>query len=297
MNELMRRLLFLPDQASETARDIDKLHYFVISVTMIGSLAVGVTALWFVIRYRRRAGDAAASVTPRVNASGKLELGFISLLLGLFLVWWVIGYRQYLGTLDAPADAMTVYVTAKQWMWKFSYPEGRASAGVLVVPRGQPVRLALTSRDVIHSFYVPALRMKRDALPGRYTSAWFAADSRRDVRGVLRGVLRAVALADVGVGRGARPERLRALARGRDAGRRRARGRERERRRRRARGRGQRRGRIARRARSRCGGALRVPVAATRSTASATSARAGRASTAAACASPTGGPCARTRRT
>jgi cytochrome c oxidase subunit 2 len=73
---------------------------------------------------------------------------------------------------------MTVYVTAKQWLWKFSYPDGRASVDVLIVPEGKPVKLVMTSRDVIHSFYVPAFRMKHDVVPGRYYTAWFEATTR-----------------------------------------------------------------------------------------------------------------------
>jgi cytochrome c oxidase subunit 2 len=70
---------------------------------------------------------------------------------------------------------MDVYVQGKQWMWKFAYPGGPNSLDVLRVPEGRPVRLLLTSRDVIHSFFVPALRVKMDVLPGRYTQAWFTA--------------------------------------------------------------------------------------------------------------------------
>ncbi len=74
-----------------------------------------------------------------------------------------------------PPDAMPVYVTAKQWMWKFAYPDGRSSIDVLTVPVGRPIKLVMTSRDVIHSFYVPAFRMKHDVVPGRYFTAWFEA--------------------------------------------------------------------------------------------------------------------------
>jgi cytochrome c oxidase subunit 2 len=74
-----------------------------------------------------------------------------------------------------PADAMDVYVMGRQWMWQFAYPEGPNSISTLRVPADRPVRLLMTSRDVIHSFYVPAFRIKRDALPGRYTEIWFTA--------------------------------------------------------------------------------------------------------------------------
>jgi cytochrome c oxidase subunit 2 len=96
-------------------------------------------------------------------------------LFGLFVSWWAVGFRQYIELAEAPADALDVYVTAKQWMWKFSYSDGSHTVDDLYVPAGRPVRLILTSRDVIHSFYVPAFRLKQDAVPGRYTSLWFTA--------------------------------------------------------------------------------------------------------------------------
>jgi cytochrome c oxidase subunit 2 len=171
-DELLRKLLFLPDAATGFADEIDHLHFFVISVTMLGSAAVFIIGLYFIIRYRRTAEP---TVTPSIRASKTLEALVISTLLGLFVVWWLIGFGQYISYSTPPAGADEVYVTAKQWMWKFSYPDGRATIGALVVPVHRDIRLVMTSRDVIHSFYVPAFRIKRDVLPGRYSSAWFRA--------------------------------------------------------------------------------------------------------------------------
>jgi cytochrome c oxidase subunit 2 len=137
---------------------------------MACSAGVFAAAAYFVIRYPRRTHD---QLTSRVEASLRVEAGLVLGILVLFLTWWVIGYRQYLALITPPANATTVYVTAKQWMWKFSYGDGRSANDVLTVPQGRPVRLVMTSRDVIHSFYVPAFRNKRDVLPGRYTTLWF----------------------------------------------------------------------------------------------------------------------------
>jgi cytochrome c oxidase subunit 2 len=169
MHELLRRMLFLPVEASGTARRIDYLHFTVISVTMAGALLVALVTLVFVGRYRAR-GE--AEPTPHIVVSRATELAVAGLLLALFVAFWVVGYRQYVDVRTPPRDALEVYVTAKQWMWKFSTPSGERSAGVLVVPRGRPVRLILTSRDVVHSFFVPAFRIKQDAVPGRYTTVW-----------------------------------------------------------------------------------------------------------------------------
>src|SRR5205823_13181234 len=96
-------------------------------------------------------------------------------LLSRFLSWWVIGAGQFARIRVAPEDSLDVYVTGKQWMWKFSYPQGSHSISILYVPVGKPVRLWMTSRDVIHSFYVPDFRVKEDVIPGRYTTLWFEA--------------------------------------------------------------------------------------------------------------------------
>ena len=139
MNEVLRRLLFLPDQASTFARDVDRLHYFVIITTFIMSTAVGLTAIFF------------------------------------FLLWFFLGFREFVRQQTPPSDSMDVYVSAKKWMWQFAYPDGPNAINVLRVPAGRNVRLLMTSRDVIHSFYVPEFRIKQDVLPGRYTQTWFNA--------------------------------------------------------------------------------------------------------------------------
>jgi cytochrome c oxidase subunit 2 len=178
VNELLRRLLFLPPQGSTMARSIDGLHYFVIISTMLGALLVTLVGGWFLIRYRR----ARVEANPEdydVHAKPPLwmKTGAVATLFVLFVVWWSIGIRQFLELRVAPAGALEIYVTAKQWMWKFSYPEGGRALAALYVPAGRPVKLILTSRDVIHSFYVPDFRIKQDAIPGRYTTAWFEAKS------------------------------------------------------------------------------------------------------------------------
>jgi cytochrome c oxidase subunit 2 len=172
MNEFFRKLLFLPEQASTFAADVDRLHIFVALTTIIMSVGVGLTAIFFFARYRRKSET---QTTPHLEPSTLIEVGFVSIPLALFLLWFAIGYRQFVEQDTPPADAMDVYVMGKKWMWKFNYPEGPNSVNVLRVPAGRPVRLLMTSQDVIHSFYVPEFRVKRDANPGRYTQVWFQA--------------------------------------------------------------------------------------------------------------------------
>jgi len=172
VNELLRRILFLPPQASAASVGIDHLHFFVILTTILVSSVAGVVAVYFMARYRRRRRD---QPTPHLEAPRWLEATFVIVPLSFFLLWFRIGFGQFVEMTSPPADAMDVYVTGKQWMWKFAYPDGPSGLEVLRVPEGRPVRLLLTSRDVIHGFFVPAFRLKQDALPGRYTQTWFVA--------------------------------------------------------------------------------------------------------------------------
>ncbi|HUK66484.1 MAG TPA: cytochrome c oxidase subunit II [Anaeromyxobacteraceae bacterium] len=173
MNELMRKLLFLPEEASAYASSVDQLHFFVISVTMVSAFLVALVSLIFFIKYRRRSED---QKTPHVEPTAIHEVFFIGVPLTLFLLWFAIGYPLFVRVQTPPKDAMDVYVQGKKWMWKFAYPGGPSAVDVLRVPAGRPVRLLITSRDVIHSFFVPDLRLKQDAVPGRYTQTWFTAD-------------------------------------------------------------------------------------------------------------------------
>jgi len=165
-----RGLFRLPPAASTFAPGVDGLHLFVIATTFLGIGLLSLVVAYFLLRYGERSPRA---VTPVVRASVLRETLIIGGTLGLFLVWWVIGYRQYLHMRQRPADALPVYAIAKQWMWKFSYADGHVSNDVLTIPVNRPVELVMTSRDVIHSFYVPAMRVKQDVLPGRYVTVWF----------------------------------------------------------------------------------------------------------------------------
>ena len=172
MNELMRKILFLPEQASTWATEVDHLHYFVITVTMVSAAAVAAVAMLLFVRFRRRSED---QLTPHVEPKALHEVLFIGVPLAFFLLWFAIGFPLFVKLQSPPKDAMDVYVMGKKWMWKFAYPGGPNGVDVLRVPAGRPVRLLITSRDVIHSFFVPDLRLKQDAVPGRYSQTWFQA--------------------------------------------------------------------------------------------------------------------------
>ncbi len=172
MSNLADKILFLPERASTFAEKVDTLHYVVVATTMLSSLVVGLAAVFMFFRYRRRIPNQATEyVVPNLPT----EFLFVSVPLVFFLAWFAIGFRDFVWYTTPPKDTLDVYVMGKQWMWKFSYPDGPNGVNVLHVPAHRKVRLLITSRDVLHSFYVPAFRVKMDALPGRYTQLWFEA--------------------------------------------------------------------------------------------------------------------------
>jgi cytochrome c oxidase subunit II len=169
--------LGLPPQASTIAERVDHILYAVTAVTGSVALAVFVVLIVFGIRYRRESRTPRAEDVPAAQARARrrLEAAWTLIPLLLFLAAYAWAARVYVEESKAPAAAMELYVVAKQWMWKVQHPGGAREIGEMHVPRGQPMRLVMTSQDVIHSFFVPAFRLKRDVLPGRYTELWFTA--------------------------------------------------------------------------------------------------------------------------
>jgi cytochrome c oxidase subunit 2 len=131
-----------------------------------------IPAATFTWRYRRAAGPR----PPRKATSRAFHTLTSGGTLVLFVGLWTVGFHQYTSLREAPHDALQVWVVARQWMWQFASEDGMRSEGVLVVPLHRDVRLVITTRDVIHSFFVPAFRLKQDAVPGMTTSAWFRAE-------------------------------------------------------------------------------------------------------------------------
>jgi cytochrome c oxidase subunit 2 len=162
-----------PEQASTTARYVDWLLYFLVTVCGSVGLLVAVLLIYFAVRYRRRPGE--IGPPPATESSLLLEWFWTLTPLGVFMVMFVWGATVYFGAYRAPDDATPIYVVAKQWMWKFQHPEGQREINELHVPAGRPFKLLLTSEDVIHSFFVPDFRIHMDVLPERYTSVWFQA--------------------------------------------------------------------------------------------------------------------------
>ena len=172
INELLRTILNLPPQATALAKEVDQLHYIVWATTMIGSLGTLAVMVAFLVKFRKAK---VGNVTKRVEVPLVLEVAFVAIPLVIFLAWFQIGFKQYVRLQTPPKNAIDIYVTGKKWMWKFAYPQGPNGLNVLRVPAHRPVRLLITSRDVLHAFYVPAFRVKMDAVPSRYSQTWFEA--------------------------------------------------------------------------------------------------------------------------
>ena len=163
--------IFLPEASSISFR-IDLFFWSMIGLCALVALGVFVAMVVYGVRYRRGSG---ANRSGRHLGDLGIELTWTLVPFGLFVLAFIWGLSIFALARSPPADARTVYVVAKQWMWKVEHPGGQREINTLHVPIGEPVRLTMTSQDVIHSFYVPAFRVKQDVLPGRYTQLWFIA--------------------------------------------------------------------------------------------------------------------------
>ncbi len=150
---------------------VDALYIFLLIVCGMMTLLIFVCLIYFAARYRYRPGVRA----EQIEGSTPLEIVWSTIPFLVFMVIFGWGAVVYFQERTPPRDATEVYVVAKQWMWKLEHAEGQREINELHVPVGQDVKMIMTSQDVIHSFFVPAFRIKQDVLPGRYTVAWFRA--------------------------------------------------------------------------------------------------------------------------
>ena len=140
------------------------------ALTIFFSVAVAVAALFFMLKYRRRRID---EIPEQVEGAMALEITWtvIPFIISLFIFGW--GAKIYYQMYTEPKDAMEIYVTGKQWMWRAQHPDGIREINQLHLPLGKRIKLTMTSEDVLHSYFIPAFRTKADVVPGRYTMTWF----------------------------------------------------------------------------------------------------------------------------
>ena len=161
-----------PEQASSFASRVDHLYFFLVALTVFFTLLIASLIAVFAVQYRRRSEDYRPGHVVEPKA---LEIAWIAVPLAIVVVVFFWSAHLYISMNRPPANAVDVYVVGKRWMWKVQHITGQREINELHVPLGVPIRLLLTSEDVIHSFYVPAFRVKKDAVPGRYSVAWFEA--------------------------------------------------------------------------------------------------------------------------
>lgn len=169
------------------AASTDAVYNFIFWVSAIFFIPIVGMVIGFGIKYRRSKVGEVAEVSPSHNTALELSWSVTPAILMAIMFFW--GFKAYMNKLVAPVDAEPIYVTAYQWGWNFDYSDGygineyediaaNPESPIIPVQAGKPYKMIMTSRDVIHSFYVPAFRVKRDIFPNRYTTLWFQTTDR-----------------------------------------------------------------------------------------------------------------------
>jgi cytochrome c oxidase subunit II len=165
-------LPLFPERASTIASQVDALYFYLVAVSAFFVLLIAILVIVFAIKYRRRSEE---EIPPAIKGGLLLEIAWSVIPLCISMTFFFWGAKIFYRMNRPPDDALQIYVVGKQWMWKLQHADGMREINELHVPVGRPVQLTMTSEDVIHSFFVPAFRMKRDVVPGRYATVWFQA--------------------------------------------------------------------------------------------------------------------------
>jgi cytochrome c oxidase subunit II len=161
-----------PQQASAQAASIDAIYFFMVAITAFFSLLIATLVVVFAVKFHRRHKD---EVGVANHGALALELLWTIIPFCITMVMFVWGAKVFFDIYRPPAGAMEIYIVGKQWMWKAQHMDGLREINELHVPIGRPVKLIMGSEDVIHSFFIPAFRVKADVIPGRYNVLWFTA--------------------------------------------------------------------------------------------------------------------------
>jgi cytochrome c oxidase subunit 2 len=149
---------------------VDALYFFLIGISVFFSMLIAGLIVFYAVKYRRRAPD---EIGASFHGGMVLEIAWLVIPFLITMVIFVWGASVFFAMARPPDGALNIYVVGKQWMWKFQHLDGQREINELHVPVGRPVKMIMTSEDVIHDFFVPAFRVKADVLPGRYTTVWF----------------------------------------------------------------------------------------------------------------------------
>lgn len=164
---------FWPDTAASSGHAVNTLFAAELALSAVIMLTVVVMMLHFAFRYRKGSD---ASRADRVQKTWHFEIAWTAATLGMFLILFVYGAQIYVWLFRAPRGDEEVYVVGKQWMWKVEHPGGQREINAMHVPIDKTIRVVMASEDVIHSFFIPAFRLKHDVVPGTYETIWFKAD-------------------------------------------------------------------------------------------------------------------------
>ena len=162
---------YLPEQASDFAHRVDAVNNFITDVSVFFTVAIVGAMIYFAVKYRKKNG--VDHETPRIEGDHTLEIIWTVVPTIICVIVGVAGWQVFHEMRNPPANALEINVTGQKWKWDFEYSNGKKSTTDFVVPVDEPVKLILTSRDVLHSFFIPSMRVKSDAIPKRYTFVWF----------------------------------------------------------------------------------------------------------------------------
>ena len=164
-----------PEQASAFAKDVDALYFFILATCALFAIGVSIAVVILGMKYRK---THPSQIGARIEGNLPLELlwSVIPTIIAMFMFGW--GATVFYHLRRPPDEALHLYAVGKQWMWKFQHLEGQREINELHVPAGRPIKVTISSEDVIHSLYFPSFRTKIDAIPGRYTELWFEADTK-----------------------------------------------------------------------------------------------------------------------
>ena len=163
-----------PQEASTVAPAVDHLFYFLTAVSVFFSALIFLLIFYFAIKYRRRSKDEPPPKNQVVN-NIPLEITWTVIPMILVAIMYFWGADIFVRNAQPPPNATEIFVIGKQWMWHIEHTNGKREINALHIPEGVPIKLTMTSQDVIHDFFVPAFRVKKDVLPDRYTTEWFEA--------------------------------------------------------------------------------------------------------------------------
>lgn len=162
---------YLPERASDFAQEVDWVNDLITDISVFFTVAIVGAMIYFAIKYRRKGN--VDHETPQILGSHTLEVLWtvVPTLICIYVAYW--GTTIYNKMVDVPKGAHEINVWGEQWIWRFEYPNGKKTVSEFYTPVDEPVRLIINSKDVLHSFFIPSMRVKKDAVPGQYTSLWF----------------------------------------------------------------------------------------------------------------------------